>query len=91
MFLLLLTQRKIAPRLILSLFFLQVLFISSAYSWDRPFDNAANWLGTGLLEIPTARVLDDGVIRLGVAQALPFRWYGGVRCAEAYARSRCLE
>jgi hypothetical protein len=76
-FLLLLTQRKIAPRLILSFLFLQVLFISSAYSWDRPFDNAANWLGTGLLEIPTARVLDDGVIRLGVAQALPFRWYGG--------------
>lgn len=77
MFLLLLTQRKIAPRLILSFLFFQVLFVSSAYSWDRPFDNAANWLGTGLMEIPTARILDDGVIRVGVAQALPFRWYGG--------------
>ena len=29
------------------------------------------------MEIPTARVLDDGVIRIGAAQALPFRWYGG--------------
>ncbi|RJR40117.1 MAG: hypothetical protein C4576_20220 [Desulfobacteraceae bacterium] len=28
------------------------------------------------MEIPTARVLDDGVIRFGAAQALPFRWYG---------------
>jgi hypothetical protein len=29
------------------------------------------------MEIPTARVLDDGVIRIGISQALPFRWYGG--------------
>jgi len=77
MCLLLLTQRKIAPTLILSLVFFHILFASSAHSWDRPFDNAANWLGTGLMEIPTARVLDDGVIRVSVAQALPFRWYGG--------------
>jgi hypothetical protein len=28
------------------------------------------------MEIPTARVLDDGVIRVGAAQALPFRWFG---------------
>ena len=91
MFLLLLTQRKIAPALFLSFIFFHILLTSSAHPYDRPFDGAANWLGTGLLEIPTARVLDDGVIRLGVAETLPFRWYGGVRCAEAYARSRCLE
>ena len=30
-----------------------------------------------MLEIPTARVLGDAVIRFGVAQALPFRWYTG--------------
>lgn len=29
------------------------------------------------MEIPTARVLDDGVMRIGVAQALPYRWYSG--------------
>jgi hypothetical protein len=26
------------------------------------------------MEIPNARILEDGVIRAGVAQALPFRW-----------------
>ena len=29
------------------------------------------------METPTARVLDDGVMRIGVAQALPYRWYSG--------------
>ncbi len=72
-----LIQRKIIPTLILSFLFFNIFFTSSAYPWDRPFDNAANWLGTGLLEIPTARVLDDGVIRISGAQAIPYRWYGG--------------
>jgi hypothetical protein len=75
--LLLLIQRKIAPTLILSSLFFILLIASSAYARDYPFDRAANWLGTGLMEIPTARVLDDGVIRIGAAQARPFRWYGG--------------
>lgn len=77
MLLLRLTQRKIAPTLILSLVFFQMLFASSAYPYDRPFNNAGNWLGTGLMEIPTARILDDGAIRVSGAQALPYRWYGG--------------
>jgi hypothetical protein len=46
-----------------------------AFSRDDPFDNEANWGGTGLMEIPTARVLPDGTVRFGVGQALPFRWY----------------
>jgi len=71
-----LLQRKIASALTLAVL-LPILFASSAYPYDRPFNNAANWVGTGLLEIPTARVLDDGVIRVSVAQALPYRWYGG--------------
>ena len=29
------------------------------------------------MEIPNARILEDGVVRLGAAQALPFRWYYG--------------
>jgi len=29
------------------------------------------------MEIPTARVLEDGEIRVGIAQALPYRWYTG--------------
>jgi len=47
------------------------------HAGDRPFNNAANWVGTGLMEIPTARVLEDGEIRAGIAQAYPFRWFGG--------------
>ena len=29
------------------------------------------------MEIPNARILEDGVIRVGAAQALPFRWFTG--------------
>jgi hypothetical protein len=76
MLLLPLLQRKIVSALTFAVL-LPILFASSAYPYDRPFNNAANWLGTGLLEIPTARVLDDGVIRVSGAQALPYRWYGG--------------
>ena len=29
------------------------------------------------MEIPTARILDDGIVRAGYAEARPFKWYGG--------------
>jgi hypothetical protein len=44
---------------------------------DKPFDNPANWGGTGLMEIPSARVLEDGEFRIGAAQAWPYRWFTG--------------
>ena len=47
---------------------------SSANASDAPFDNPANWGGTGLMEIPTARILDDGVIRAGHNRSLPYIW-----------------
>lgn len=62
--------------IILSLL-IQLIHIPCALSWDRPFNNAANWGGTGLLEIPNARILEDGVVRFGASQAMPFRWYFG--------------
>ncbi len=65
--------KRLIPLLLLT----QIFFAAPAYPWDAPFDRAANWGGTGLMEIPTARILDDGVIRASVAQALPFQWYGG--------------
>jgi hypothetical protein len=70
------------PKIKLLLFLLLTLLSTSAlirpaFSWDAPFNSAANWGGTGLMEIPNARILEDGVIRAGVAQALPFRWYYG--------------
>jgi hypothetical protein len=46
-------------------------------SGDHPFNNAANWGGTGLMEIPNARILEDGTARAGYAEARPFQWYGG--------------
>lgn len=61
--------------------FFSVFWVSvcrvQAVSIDKPFNNPSNWAGTGLMEIPTARVLDDGELRFGVAQAHPFRWYSG--------------
>lgn len=53
------------------------LFFGVALAGDRPFNNVTNWGGTGFMEMPNARVLDDGVIRFGVAQADPYRWYSG--------------
>ena len=38
-------------------------------------NGAANWGGTGLMEIPTARILDDGWVRGAVTWADPYRWY----------------
>lgn len=55
----------------------QIASPHSAFGWDRPFDNGSNWGGTGLMEIPTARILEDGEIRFGYAQADPYRWYAG--------------
>jgi hypothetical protein len=47
----------------------------TANAGDRPFDMGANWGGTGLMEIPSARILPDGAMRLGVAKASPYLWY----------------
>ncbi|MFC1841007.1 YjbH domain-containing protein [Thermodesulfobacteriota bacterium] len=56
-----------------------VLFFSEtgSYSNDKPFNNSANWGGTGLMEIPNARILEDGVVRISGSQALPYRWISG--------------
>jgi hypothetical protein len=58
--------------LICSIIFLHVL---PGLCRDAPFNGASNWGGTGILEVPSARILEDGVIRFGYAQALPYRWY----------------
>jgi len=59
----------------LSLFF--VLAAGGAGTWaaDEPFDGPANWGGTGLMEIPTARVLREGRYRIGISQEYPYRYY----------------
>ncbi|MBN1627358.1 MAG: YjbH domain-containing protein, partial [Deltaproteobacteria bacterium] len=61
--------------LILFHVFIQTSFVTCTYSSDSPFDLSSNWGGTGLMEVPNARILEDGSIRLGVAEASPYRWY----------------
>jgi hypothetical protein len=51
------------------------LLSAAARAADSPFDMSSNWGGTGLMEIPTARILPDGVMRLGLAKASPYAWY----------------
>ena len=63
--------------LLLSLSPVELITVHNIYALDSPFNNAANWGGTGLIEIPNARVLEDGVIRFGASQASPYRWYTG--------------
>ena len=56
---------------------LVLICLSTAAAWgaDSPFDMSSNWGGTGLMEIPTARILPDGAMRLGRAQASPYIWH----------------
>jgi len=41
------------------------------------FQNYSNNGSTGLLEAPNGRILEEGIVRFGVSQADPYRWYGG--------------
>ena len=56
-------------------FFFFFLIAGPIFAGDKPFNHASNWGGTGLLEIPTARVLEDGTLRAGYAEARPFKWF----------------
>lgn len=57
--------------------FLVMAAIGTAAAGDEPFDGPANGGGTGLMEIPTARVMRQGRFRFGVAQIDPYRYYYG--------------
>jgi hypothetical protein len=63
------------------LLFVVWLLIGSLSGWavaaDAPFDGPTNWGGTGIIEIPTARVMKEGHYRFGAAQAEPYRYYYG--------------
>jgi hypothetical protein len=53
------------------------LFLSPVFASDEPFVTPSNWGGTGLLEIPTARVMRENSYRIGVGQVKPYRYYYG--------------
>lgn len=46
-----------------------------SFAADTPFTNPNNWGATGLMEMPTARVLETGKYRVGVSQINPYRYY----------------
>jgi hypothetical protein len=48
-----------------------------ASAGDAPFTGPANWGGTGLMEIPTARVLKENSFRVGFSQIKPYRYFYG--------------
>ena len=59
--------------------FFIILILSSAMSFaaDSPFTGPTNWGETGLMETPTARVIDSGKYRVGFSQVEPYRYYYG--------------
>lgn len=54
------------------------LLCAPVHAGDAPFTGAANWGGTGLMEIPTARVMPENHWRIGIGQVDPSRTYFGV-------------
>ncbi|MCK5509546.1 MAG: YjbH domain-containing protein, partial [Desulfobacterales bacterium] len=50
-----------------------------SFSGDEPFTYSANWGGTGLMEIPTARIMREGEYRSGISYIDPYwHYYGAV-------------
>jgi hypothetical protein len=59
------------------LFFVLLLLLQHATASDEPFTGPANWGGTGLMEVPTARVMKEDTYRFGAGQVYPYRYYYG--------------
>jgi len=60
----------------ISLFWLFV-FSSSVLAGDDPFIYPSNTGVTGIMEIPTARVIKENTYRIGASQIDPYRYYYG--------------
>ena len=57
-----------------------LIFLSSlsvSFASDGPFTSPSNWGTTGLMEIPTARIIKENSFRLGISQIKPYRYYYG--------------
>lgn len=50
-------------------------FKPSVFAGDESFTSPSNWGSTGLMEIPTARVMKENSYRVGVSQVDPYRYY----------------
>ncbi|MFH1146260.1 MAG: YjbH domain-containing protein [Pseudomonadota bacterium] len=71
-----LLQKPLMYRL-LAIGILCIFFPVTAFSSDELLRGPGNWGGTGLMEIPSARVMPLDSCRIGVAQSDPYRWYYG--------------
>ena len=68
-------RRELSAALVLAL---TVLSTGPQASAAEPsFSQPSNWGATGLMEVPNARVIGDGVMRLGASSVDPFRTYYG--------------
>lgn len=55
------------------------LHFTPAFASDEPFTYPSNWGGTGLMEIPTARLIKENTYRIGISQIEPYRiFYGAI-------------
>ena len=68
-------RRELSAALLLALAILTVGFQASAA--EPPFSQPSNWGATGLMQIPNARVIGDGMARAGASDVDPFRTYYG--------------
>ncbi len=57
--------------------FFSCFFLSPVFAADEPFTFPSNWGGTGLMEIPTARILTENSYRIGIGQVAPYRYFYG--------------
>ncbi len=70
---------KIVAFFVSILFFTFFLYMPRSFSGDEPFTYSANWGGTGLMEIPTARIMREGEYRSGISYIDPYwHYYGAV-------------
>lgn len=59
------------------LFFIFVYGYVYSANLDNKFNSSANWGGTGLLEIPNARTINESEYRIGITQVKPYRYFFG--------------
>jgi hypothetical protein len=60
-----------------ALLFSLIALPTAASGGDEPFIGPSNWGATGLMEIPTARVIKEDTVRVGAGQVYPYRYYYG--------------
>ena len=52
--------------------------LTPSFAGDSPFTYPSNWGGTGLMEIPTARIMKETRFRFGITNIEPYTHYYGV-------------